>query len=138
MAIKRAATARWEGNGTTGTGQLNTPSTVLQAVQYSYHSRFAEGIGTNPEELIAAAHAGCFAMKLAFNLQTAGFAPRFIDATCEIVLEEGVITTSHLRVGADVPGLDQQQFSTLVDDAKLNCPVSKVLKADIQCEASLV
>ncbi|AYA36088.1 OsmC family peroxiredoxin [Hymenobacter oligotrophus] len=137
MAIKRVATARWEGNGTTGTGQLNTPSTVLQSAQYSYNSRFAEGIGTNPEELIAAAHAGCFAMKLAFNLQTAGFAPQYIDATCEIVLEEGVITASHLRVGAAVPGLDAHRFHSLVDDAKLNCPVSKALKVDIRCEASL-
>ncbi|OON66927.1 OsmC family peroxiredoxin [Hymenobacter sp. CRA2] len=136
-AIKRFATARWLGRGTDGAGQLTTSSTVLQEARYSYHTRFADGVGTNPEELIAAAHAGCFAMKLAFNLQTAGFTPTFIDARCEVVLHEGCITESNLTVDAAVPGLSPERFQALVDDAQQNCPVSKVLRANIRCTAQL-
>jgi osmotically inducible protein OsmC len=137
MSIKRFASARWLGRGTDGVGQLTTSSTMLQEARYSYHTRFADGIGTNPEELIAAAHAGCFAMKLAFNLQTAGFTPTFIDARCEVVLLEGCICESNLTVDAAVPGLAPERFQALVEDARQNCPVSKVLRADIHCAATL-
>jgi osmotically inducible protein OsmC len=136
--IQRFATAQWHGRGTDGNGQLTTGSTVLQEARYSYRTRFAEGgIGTNPEELVAAAHAGCFAMKLAFNLQSAGFTADHINAQCEVALSEGCIVGSHLTVDAAVPGLSTEQFQLFVDDASQNCPVSKVLQAKITYEAVL-
>jgi osmotically inducible protein OsmC len=128
----------WRGRGSDGIGQISTRSTVLQQAKYSYNSRFADGIGTNPEELIAAAHASCFAMKLAFNIQTAGFTPSYINAQCEVVLCEGCITESKLMVNASVPDLTDEQFAQFVEDARQNCPVSKVLQAQIHCEAALV
>lgn len=136
-AIKRVASARWQGRGTDGAGQLTTGSTVLHEARYSYLTRFEEGIGTNPEELIAAAHAGCFAMKLAFNLQTAGFTAEYIDAHCQVVLQDGCISASYLTVHAAVPGLAPARFQELVADARQNCPVSQVLQADIHCTAHL-
>lgn len=136
-AIKRVASARWQGRGTDGVGQLTTGSTVLHDARYSYLTRFEEGIGTNPEELIAAAHAGCFAMKLAFNLQTAGFTAEYITANCQVVLQDGCICASHLTVHAAVPGLNDARFQELVADAQQNCPVSQVLHADIRCTAQL-
>lgn len=92
MQIKRRSTAVWSGTGKEGKGSLSTQSTVLNETQYGFNSRFADGIGTNPEELIAAAHAGCFSMKLAFNIQAAGFAADELRTDCEIVLEDGSIT----------------------------------------------
>ncbi|WP_139921002.1 OsmC family peroxiredoxin [Hymenobacter sp. DG01] len=136
-AIKRTAAAHWQGRGTDGAGQLTTGSTILQDARYSYLTRFEEGIGTNPEELIAAAHAGCFAMKLAFNLQAAGFTADYIDARCEVVLQDGCISASHLSINASVPGLSLARFRELVDDARQKCPVSQVLRADIHCTAHL-
>ncbi|UPL47613.1 OsmC family peroxiredoxin [Hymenobacter sublimis] len=135
--IKRTATARWHGRGTDGTGHLTTGSTILDNCRYSYHTRFEEGIGTNPEELIAAAHAGCFAMKLAFGLQAAGFSVEYIDARCEIVLQEGCIRESNITVEASVPRLPAARFQELVDDARQNCPVSQVLRVDTRCTAQL-
>ncbi|WBO86525.1 OsmC family peroxiredoxin [Hymenobacter yonginensis] len=136
--IQRSAAAQWHGRGTDGTGQLSTGSTVLQEARYSYRSRFAEGgVGTNPEELLAAAHAGCFAMKLAFNLQSAGFTADHIHAQCAVALHEGCIVSSHLTVDAAVPGLSAEQFERFVNDASQNCPVSKVLQATITYQAIL-
>ncbi|SNR60457.1 OsmC family peroxiredoxin [Hymenobacter mucosus] len=138
MSIKRTAIARWEGKGTDGHGVLTTPSTVLTDTSYSYATRFADGIGTNPEELIAAAHAGCLAMKMAFNLQVAGYAASHIITSCEIVLHEGLIAQSNLKLEAVVPGLDASTFENLVADAQQNCPVSKLLNTAIKCEATLL
>ena len=136
-AIKRTASAHWEGTGRDGHGQLTTASKVLSNTQYSFKTRFEDGIGTNPEELIAAAHAGCFAMKLAFNLQAAGVTPSVLDVSCEIVLDDGAITHSNLKLQATVPGLDRVKFDELVADAKANCPISKLLKAEITLDAKL-
>ena len=135
--MKRTANAHWKGNLKEGIGEISTQSTVLNKTQYSYKSRFEEGPGTNPEELIAAAHAGCFTMKLSFVLGEAGFTPEEIETKCEITLAEGAITKSHLIVKAKVPGIDKQKFDECAEDAKKNCPVSKLLSTDISMEAQL-
>jgi lipoyl-dependent peroxiredoxin len=137
--MKRNATAVWNGTGKEGTGNLTTQSTVLNKSQYSFNSRFAEGIGTNPEELIAAAHAGCFSMKLSFVLNAAGFTADEIKTQCVITLDPaaGAITESHLTVSAKIPGISKEQFDAAVVDAKANCPVSKLLNANITHEATL-
>jgi len=135
--MKRTATAVWNGSGKEGNGKLSTQSTVLKDNQYSYKSRFEDGVGTNPEELIAAAHAGCFSMKLSFVLGAAGHEPTSIETSCVITLENGTITSSHLTVKATVPGIDAAKFQECAEDAKANCPVSKALKMDISMEASL-
>ncbi len=137
MAIKRTASAVWNGPGKTGTGTVSSASGVLKNTQYSYNSRFENGIGTNPEELVAAAHAGCFSMKLAFNLQGAGFTATSINTSCEIVLDEGAITASNLTVTATVPSITPDKFAELVKDAEVNCPISKLLKTKINVNATL-
>lgn len=136
--MKRTATAIWNGSGKEGRGHLTTQSNTLNKTQYSYKSRFEEGTGTNPEELIAAAHAGCFAMKLSFVLQTAGFTADALDVTSTVTLDNGVITSSALVLKAKVPNVSAAQFATYAEDAKANCPVSKVLNANITLDASLV
>jgi lipoyl-dependent peroxiredoxin len=136
--MKRNATAVWNGTGKEGTGHLSTQSTVLNKTQYSFNSRFADGIGTNPEELVAAAHAGCFTMKLTFILNAAGFTPDEIETRCDISLVEGVITESHLAVKGKVPGVSKEQFDTAVEDAKTNCLISKLFNTNITHEAELV
>ncbi|RYD97017.1 MAG: OsmC family peroxiredoxin [Sphingobacteriales bacterium] len=133
----RNATAVWNGSGKEGNGNLSTQSGVLQEQQYSFNSRFAEGTGTNPEELIAAAHAGCFTMKLSFVLGEAGFTPEKLETRCDITLDNGTITKSHLTVSATVPGIDDAKFQEAVKNAEQNCPVSKLLKAEITSEAKL-
>ncbi|MFZ1676284.1 MAG: OsmC family protein [Saprospiraceae bacterium] len=136
--MKRTATANWKGTGKEGNGKLQTQSGVLNDHQYSYKTRFEDGIGTNPEELIAAAHAGCFSMKLSFVLNAAGFTPDNIDTKCTITLEGGAITESHLDVTATVHGIDAEKFAECVADAKANCPVSKLLNANITVDSTLV
>jgi lipoyl-dependent peroxiredoxin len=136
--MKRTATAVWNGSGKEGKGNLTTQSTTLNKTQYSFKSRFEEGVGTNPEELIAAAHAGCFTMKLSFVLGAAGFEPESIETVSVVELADGAITSSHLTVKAKVPGISADQFAEAAKDAKENCPVSKVLNANITMEASLV
>ncbi len=133
----RHATAVWNGSGKEGKGSLNTQSGVLNGTQYSFNTRFADGSGTNPEELIAAAHAGCFTMKLSFVLGEAGFTPDSLETKCEITLENGAITKSHLTVNGKVPGINKDKFEEAVKDAEKNCPVSKLLNADISSEATL-
>lgn len=135
--MKRNATAVWNGSGKEGGGHLSTQSTVLNQTQYSYKSRFEEGVGTNPEELMAAAHAGCFTMKLSFVLGGAGFTPESIETTCTITLENGAITSSHLVAKATVPNISAEQFQQCADEAKRDCPVSKAYNMDITLEASL-
>jgi osmotically inducible protein OsmC len=136
--MKRTATAVWNGSGKDGKGNLTTQSTTLNKTQYSYKSRFEEGVGTNPEELIAAAHSGCFAMKLSFVLGGAGFTPDSLDVTSTVSLEDGKITSSHLVLKASIPGISPEKFKECADDAKANCPVSKVLNCEITLDASLV
>ena len=135
--MKRRATAVWNGSGKEGNGNLTTQSTVLNKTQYSFNSRFAEGVGTNPEELVAAAHAGCFTMKLSFVLGEAGFTPEELTTECIITFENGSITESHLVLKAKVPGISKEQFEAAAKDASVNCPVSQVLKAAISYEATL-
>lgn len=135
--MKRKATAVWQGSGKEGKGHLTTKSTVLNQAQYSYKSRFEEGIGTNPEELIAAAHAGCFTMKLSFNLTGAGFIPDNLETTCEITFENGAVTQSHLILKATVKEITPEKFAGLVKDAEQNCPISKLLNTSISVEFTL-
>jgi lipoyl-dependent peroxiredoxin len=136
--MKRRATAVWHGTGKDGQGHLTTQSSVLNKTQYSAGSRFAEGIGTNPEELVAAAHSGCFTMKLGFNLEKAGFTPEQLTTNCTITLEEGTIVSSHLVLDAKVSGISEEQFADLVKDAEKNCPISKLLHTEISVEYTLV
>ncbi|WP_339875071.1 OsmC family protein [uncultured Algoriphagus sp.] len=133
----RKATAVWQGTGKEGKGTLTTPSTVLNKTQYSFGSRFENGVGTNPEELIAAAHSGCFAMKLSFNLQEAGFTATELDVTANITFEDGTLKKSHLVLKAKVDGIQQDKFDELVKDAEENCPISKVLDLEISVESTL-
>ncbi len=135
--MKRNATALWLGSGKEGKGHLTTQSNVLNKTQYSYSSRFEEGIGTNPEELIAAAHAGCFSMKLSFLLGAAGFVPDSLETQCVVTLENGSISNSHLNLKAKVKGIDSNTFSELVKEAENTCPISKSLKTTITSEFSL-
>ncbi|MFD2515099.1 OsmC family protein [Pontibacter locisalis] len=135
--MKRKATAVWQGTIKEGKGHLSTQTGTLKETQYSFNSRFADGIGTNPEELIAAAHSGCFTMKLSGNLTEAGFNPERLETQCTITLENGTITNSHLEVSATVPGIEKGKFEELVKEAEQNCPVSKLLKADISVSSKL-
>lgn len=135
--MKRKATAVWNGTGKEGKGHLTTQSTVLNKTQYSFGSRFEEGIGTNPEELIAAAHAGCFTMKLSFNLTEAGFPPEELQTEGQITFEDGAVTKSHLVLKAKVAGISETHFAELVKDAELNCPISKLLNTAISVEFTL-
>jgi lipoyl-dependent peroxiredoxin len=135
--MTRNATAVWNGTGKEGTGHLTTQSTTLNKTQYSFNSRFAEGVGTNPEELAAAAHAGCFTMKLSFVLNAAGFTADEISTKCEITLDNGAITSSHLIVTAKVPGISKEQFDASVKDAEANCPISKLFNTKITADATL-
>jgi osmotically inducible protein OsmC len=136
--MKRKGTAVWNGTLKEGKGTLTTQSGVLKGAQYSFTSRFEEGIGTNPEELIGAAHAGCFTMQLSANLSKADFTPGKLETTCEITLEEGTVTKSHLILSAEVPGIEKAKFDEIVADAKKNCPISKLLNAEITLSATLV
>lgn len=136
--MKRHANAVWNGSGKEGKGHLSTQSTTLSKTQYSFSSRFEEGVGTNPEELVAAAHAGCFSMKLSFVLGAAGFTPDEISTRCDITLADGSITESHLTVSAKIPGISKEQFDAAVADAKANCPISKLLNTNITHEATLL
>ena len=133
----RNATAVWNGSGKEGNGTLTTASTVLNKTQYSFNSRFAEGVGTNPEELVAAAHAGCFTMKLSFVLGEAGFTPENLETKCEITFENGSVTKSHLIVKGKVSGISKEKFDECVKEAEKNCPISKLLNTTITSEASL-
>jgi osmotically inducible protein OsmC len=134
----RNATAVWNGSGKEGNGNLTTQSGVLEATQYSFNTRFAEGKGTNPEELVAAAHAGCFTMKLSFVLNESGFTADNLQTRCEINFENGAITRSHLIVEGKVPNISEQQFQEAVKNAEQNCPISKLLNTEISSEAKLV
>jgi osmotically inducible protein OsmC len=138
--MKRRATAVWNGTVLEGSGNLTSQSKTLDGTPYSYKSRFADGTGTNPEELLAAAHAGCFTMKLSLVLTEQGFPPKSLETAAAINLEESTlsITESKLKLTAVVPGISREVFDEAVKFAELNCPISKVLKAAISVEAQLV
>jgi osmotically inducible protein OsmC len=138
----RKANAIWRGTGRAGNGELSTDSGVLAKTPYSFRTRFENEKGTNPEELLAAAHAGCFTMALAFQLQTAGYTPTELQTEAAVSLDpEGTgfrISRSALTLRAKVPNLSETTFAQLAKEAELNCPVSKVLKAEITLDAKLL
>jgi osmotically inducible protein OsmC len=139
--MQRKATAVWQGGLKDGKGVVSTESGVLKQSQYSFITRFENGKGTNPEELLAAAHAGCFAMALSNELGNAGMSPKTLEATATITLDKDAkgfaITTSHLDLVADVPGADKAKFDAAVKAAETGCPVSKLFKAKISVSARL-
>ena len=134
----RKASARWNGTGKEGKGTLSTQSGVLKETKYSFVTRFGDEPGTNPEELIAAAHAGCFSMKLSFNLTGAGLPPEEITTEAALSFEDGVVKKIHLTVNARVPGATNEQFQAQALDAKENCPISKLLNTEISMTAALL
>ncbi len=139
--MKRKGSAVWKGGLKDGKGTISTDSKVLSDTQYSFGTRFEEGIGTNPEELIGAAHAGCFSMALSGQLGSAGLTAEKISTSATVKLEKTdagfTITTVHLDVSAKVPGADKQAFETAANNAKTGCPVSKLLNATITMDAKL-
>ncbi|QYF95621.1 OsmC family protein [Massilia sp. PAMC28688] len=141
MTIKRSGSAVWSGGIKDGKGSISTQSGVLDQTQYGFNTRFENGPGTNPEELIGAAHAGCFTMALSGKLGEKGMTARSLSTTANVSLEkEGAgftITAVHLTLTADIPGADQAAFDAAVADAKENCPVSKLLNAEITLESTL-
>jgi osmotically inducible protein OsmC len=139
--MKRTAQAKWQGDLKSGTGTLSTATGVLSNTAYSFHSRFEQGTGTNPEELLAAAHAGCFTMALSAQLGNAGLKADSLETSCTITLEQKdgsfAITESHLQLKAKVPGATQEAFDKAVQGAKTGCPVSKLYNTNITLEATL-
>jgi osmotically inducible protein OsmC len=139
--VKRRASAVWNGGLNDGRGVISTESGVLSETQYSFSARFETGTGTNPEELIAAAHAGCFSMALSAQLGEAGLALEEIRTAAEVTLEKvasgWAVTSSHLDVTARVPGADSAAFRKAADEAKVNCPISRLLNAEISMDAKL-
>ena len=139
--MQRKASAIWQGGLKDGKGTISTDSGVLQQTQYSFSARFENGKGTNPEELLAAAHAGCFAMALSNELGNAGMVPQKLDATATITLDKVAdgfaITKSHIDLVADIPGADKAKFDAAVKAAEKGCPVSKLFKAEISVSARL-
>ena len=141
MAIKRKASAAWHGDLKTGKGSISSDSGVLKNTQYSFGTRFENGPGTNPEELIAAAHSGCFAMALSAELGKAGFTPTAIHATATVTLDKTdagfTVTESHLDLTAKIPGIDQAKFTEIANGAKAGCPISRLLNAKVTLDAKL-
>ncbi len=139
--MQRHASAVWQGTLKEGKGTLSTQSGVLQATPYSFSGRFESGTGTNPEELIAAAHAGCFTMALGAKLSAAGFPPEKLSTRANLTLEQvqgnWTITTIHLQLTGKVPGVERAKFDELANDAKANCIISRALTAQITLEAKL-
>jgi osmotically inducible protein OsmC len=139
--MKRTASAAWQGDLKEGKGHISSQSGVLKDVQYGFNTRFEDGPGTNPEELIAAAHAGCFTMALAAQLGEAGITAQNLNTTAAVTLEKVgdgfTITAVHLVLVAKIPGTDQQTLETIANKAKTGCPVSKLLNATITLDATL-
>ncbi len=138
MKFTRTAKANWKGSGMEGKGLVSTQSTTLNNTQYSFKSRFEEGVGTNPEELIGAAHSGCFTMKLSFLLTDAGFVPDNLDTTAKVTFEDGAVTLIQLELNATVPNISNDEFQEIAQNAKETCPISKLLNAEITLVANLV
>lgn len=136
--MKRSAKAVWKGTVKDGSGLLTTQSTTLNDTQYSFKSRFDEGVGTNPEELLAAAHAGCFTMKTSALLSEAGFIPESLETDCKISFVDGKIALSELTLTAKVPAISEDDFQKIANDAKDNCPVSQAFSFDKTLTANLI
>ena len=136
--MKRNATAVWKGSIKEGAGTISTQSTVLNNTQYSFGSRFEEGVGTNPEELVAAAHSGCFSMQLSAFVTEAGHEIESIQTKCDIDFQNGSIVSSHLTVEAKIAGISNEEFQELVTKAEKNCPISRLLNTEITSTATLV
>jgi osmotically inducible protein OsmC len=136
--MKRNATAVWKGSIKEGKGALTTQSATLNNTQYSFGSRFEDGVGTNPEELIAAAHSGCFTMQLSAFIGEAGFEADSIQTKCDIDFQNGAIVSSHLTVESKIPGITNDTFQKLVTKAEKNCPISKLLNTKITSAATLL
>lgn len=138
MKFTRKANAEWKGSGKEGKGILTTGSKVLENTSYSFHTRFEDGEkGTNPEELIGAAHAGCFAMQLSFLLNEDNFTATTLDVDATVLFEDGTITKISLNLEGDVPEIDAEQFQQIAHKAKDVCPISKLLNADIELKVTL-
>ena len=139
--MKRTAQAKWQGDLKSGAGTISMASGTLSNVPYSFHSRFEQGKGTNPEELLAAAHAGCFTMALSNQLAQAGFKAESLETTCTVSLEQKdggfAITESHLELKAKVPGASHEAFEKATQAAKAGCPVSKLFNTNITLDAKL-
>ncbi len=139
--MKRKASAVWQGDLKSGNGAISTESGVLKEAQYSFGTRFENGPGTNPEELIAAAHAGCFTMACSAELGKAGFLPTVIHTTATITMEKNdagfTVTASHLDMTATIPGIDEAKFIAIANGAKAGCPISRLLNAKISLAAKL-
>lgn len=133
----RTANAVWSGSGKEGQGQVSTDSKVLDNIPYNYRQRFENDPGTNPEELVAAAHAACFSMKLSFVLGEMGITPEKLETKCEITFEGGSVKKSHLTVTGTVPGISKEKFDEAVKSAEQNCPISKLLNTEITSQGSL-
>ncbi|MHA7862936.1 OsmC family protein [Flagellimonas marinaquae] len=138
MKFTRKAHAQWKGSGKEGKGTLNTASGVLDSTPYSFHTRFEDGEkGTNPEELVGAAHAGCFAMQLSFLLGEEGFTPDSLDTDATVTFEDGAVTKVALDLKGDIPNIDAEQFQQIAHKAKEVCPISKLLDTDIELKVTL-
>lgn len=138
MKFTRKAKAVWNGSGKDGKGALTTGSKTLENTQYSFHTRFEDGEkGTNPEELVGAAHAGCFAMQLSFLLNENDFTANTLDVDATVTFEDGAVTNITLDLNGDVPGIDAEQFQQIAQKAKEVCPISKLLKAQIDLKINL-
>src|SRR5262245_14705673 len=139
--MQRKASAVWQGNLKNGKGMISTASGALSNTQYSFSTRFENGVGTNPEELIAAAHAGCFSMALSAQLSEAGLTPDRIETTATVTMEKKAtgweVTTSHLDVSARIPAASQDGFEKAANNAKAGCPISRLLNAKITMTAVL-
>ncbi|MTH14769.1 OsmC family protein [Flavobacterium sp. LC2016-01] len=137
MKFTRRANANWKGTGMEGKGTISTQSTTLDNAQLSFKTRFEQGVGTNPEELIAAAHSGCFTMQLSFLLSEAGFVPEDLDTVAKVTFEDGTITLIQLELTGKVPGILAEDFQKAAQKAKEICPISKLLNTEITLAVTL-
>ena len=137
MKFNRKASAQWKGGGEDGQGSLTTQSGVLDNTMYEFKTRFKDKKGTNPEELIGAAHAGCFSMQLSFLLGEEDYVPESLNTDAKVTFEDGAITDVHLDLKADIPNISEEDFQRIAKKAKEVCPVSKLLNANIQLVATL-
>lgn len=138
MKFTRKAIANWKGTGMEGKGTISSQSRTLENTQYSFKTRFEEGVGTNPEELIAAAHSGCFTMQLSFLLSELGFVPEDLNTEAKVTFEDGTITMIHLELNGKIAGISEEEFQQTAQKAKEICPVSKLLNATITLDAKLI
>lgn len=138
MKFTRKAIANWKGTGMEGKGTISSQSRTLENTQYSFKTRFEEGVGTNPEELIAAAHSGCFTMQLSFLLSELGYVPEDLNTEAKVTFEDGTITMIHLELNGKIAGISEEEFQQTAQKTKEICPVSKLLNATITLEAKLI